>query len=138
MCCTDPVQVRAMAVCRAWLSFLDPRLLPIEDLSLSDFELHLEGKEGLRIAAWLTATQPALRSLQLLDLLTSYMLPTLASLKPASVSIWGCHRSFKGSLALSCHACLCQKPSKGFYVVGAMSFVAYACSQALRLYACRF
>ena len=82
-----PLQVRALAVCRAWRIYLDPRLLPIQALRSNGFT-----DDELRIAEWITVAQPALQCLRLFRLPATQLLLTLASVTPRTVGGWcsGC------------------------------------------------
>ncbi|GAB4822624.1 hypothetical protein N2152v2_009670 [Parachlorella kessleri] len=70
------LQVRALAVCRAWRSSLDPKAWPVESLELGDGE-----GEDRPITDWVISTQPAVRSVDLVGF-RSWEFGTLLSISP--------------------------------------------------------
>ncbi|GAB4822607.1 hypothetical protein N2152v2_009653 [Parachlorella kessleri] len=100
------VQVRALAVCRAWKEYLDPRLFPFEMLWLSDSDA-----ASTRIAEWVTVTRPATRFLDSLSMPTAPLLLALASLEPRTIltrlSLSGEHETHQSFLlAIPAFPCL--------------------------------
>ncbi len=81
------LQVRALAVCRAWKAHLNPRAWPIEALELTskwDFDHGHDFDHS--IATWVASTQSAVRSLELWDFWTSNLWGMLWSVSQRTVS----------------------------------------------------
>ena len=74
------LQVRALAVCRAWKDHLDPKQWPV-----IGYDLDGSQEAHHRIASWICATQPALRALSMANFDQPQLLVTLASVGARTV-----------------------------------------------------
>ena len=85
-----PLQVRALAVCRAWKDHLDPKQWPV-----IGYDLDGSQEAHHRIASWICATQPALRALSMANFDQPQLLVTLASVGARTVRGF-CHWPLEG------------------------------------------
>ena len=76
------LQVRALAVCRAWRKYLDPRLFPVDTLFLPGFKYGFGSTGDPRVAEWIIVTQPAVRSLSVCQMPSAQLTLMLSSIQP--------------------------------------------------------